>query len=128
MFGKCQRCSALGSLETVGTLDPETMKPVVLNLCRACAPLYLRANRSVRRAIQQGMDRVARHGGKVKTKVKRPRDDAKRIRPKKAPTILPPPERTPAPVPTKPPSPIITMPEPEKKSQEKRSKGGIILP
>ena len=110
-YGKCQRCDALGQLEPVGTLVPESMKPVVLQLCRACAPKYLHLNRRQRRGVQQTVQRFVRHGGKPKVKQVRPRDDAKRIRPKK-------------------PSPILLPSEPQKPEHptEKRSKGGIILP
>ena len=48
-FGKCQRCEALGQVETVGTLDGDTGTPAVLTLCSQCSKLYLHLNREQRR-------------------------------------------------------------------------------
>jgi hypothetical protein len=110
MYGKCQGCEALGQLASVGTISPETSRPIVLQLCRACSPKYLHLNRQQRRALGRTVELMSRPG--YKPKRVRPRDDARRIRPKK-------------------PSPILVPSEPEQpkpKPQEKRSKGGLILP
>lgn len=123
-FGKCQSCEALGKLEEVGTLDPETMRPVVMKLCRGCAPKYLHVNRKQRRDITQGIERAERQvakWGKVKPKKVRLPDDAKRIRPRKpSPILLP--KQEPETVPSKPKTSPIILPGGE------RSKEGILLP
>ena len=113
-FGKCQQCKAIGKLDEIGTLDPDTTRPVVLKLCRTCASKTLHLNREQRRDIQRDISRAeyqVAKWGKVKPKKTRARDDAKRIRPKKPSTIL------------------VPSQEPEQqKPAEKRSKGGIIIP
>ena len=117
-FGKCQRCDTLGKIETVGTLDGDTGTPVVLTLCSQCSKLYLHLNREQRRSIAKTLRQ------KPKAPKKKPDNwTLQSIRQKareKRKSILVMPGNAPE-APETPKSPIVVP-------QEKRSKGGLILP
>lgn len=61
-YGACQRCKTLGTLTRIGTLDPSTMKPAVMNLCPACEKLFLHVSRADRRAAEKTLKRLGKHG------------------------------------------------------------------
>ena len=117
-YGKCQRCEALGQVESVGTLDGNTGTPVVLQLCSQCSKLYLHLNRQQRRSVAETLRQKPRQPKKKADNwtLQSIRERAKA----KRKSILVKPE-TPNVAPEIQKSPIIAP-------QEKRSKGGLVLP
>ena len=117
-YGKCQRCEALGQVESVGTLDGTTGTPVVLQLCSQCSTAVL--------APEPGSSagRLRRRSGRSRGSPRRSRTTDAAEHPgegkAKRKSILVKPE-TPKVAPETPKSPIIVP-------QEKRSKGGLVLP
>ena len=109
---------ALGKIEPVGTLDGATGTPAVLQLCSQCSKLYLHLNREARRSVAKTL---RQRPSKPKKKPDNWTLQSIRERAKaKRKSVLVMPEDAPK-APETPKSPIIVP-------QEKRSKGGLVLP